>query len=331
MHSEKVKKIGKEILKKIPVFIFCVLFINGYNWICGVENSIVGVVLLMGILILLGTDLGYDARQASAGIFLLFAILAFAPKLSLINPFIGLFVNVISLTLILLLSAHNITEIGHLPFTMGYIMLQGYDVSGNLFDKRWISLLIGGAVIALIYLLSHMKKPNKTSVKTIFTDNHIASAKTQWYIRLTTTICLVMLVGDLVGFPKTMWISLTVLSLSTPLEAEYKSRIIRRIPATLIGSVVVFSLFELFVPEQYQTMVILMAGFLSMFITSYFIKTIYNSFSALITALLLFPADQAVVIRIIANIVGSVIAIISIVVFSKIFSKINKSKVQKAQ
>ena len=319
MFLEKIKKIAIEVLKKLPVFLFCVLFINGYNWLCGTENSIVGVVLLMGILILMGADLGYNPRQAAVSIILLFALLAFAPKLSLINPCVGLIVNVISLTLIMILSGHDLSKNGYLPFMMGYIMLQGYDVTGESFQKRWISLLVGGIIVGGFYYLIHRKKQHKRTIKTLILENRIGSTRTQWYVRLIITLCFVMLVGDLIKFPKIMWISLTILSLSTPLEADYKSRIIRRIPATIIGSVVVFALFEAFVPLQRQTMVILLAGFLSMFITSYFIKTIYNSFSALITAVLLFPADQAVHIRIAANIIGAVVAIISTLVFSKVF------------
>lgn len=324
MNVEKSKKIAMEILKKLPVFLFCVIFINGYNSLCGKENSIVGVVLLMGILMLLGMDLGYDARQASVSIVGLFVILAFAPKLSLINPWIGVVVNVVSLVLIMVLSGHDLSQSGHLPFSMGYIMLQGYDVTGASFQRRWISLLVGGILIAVLYYGAHKKNVQKRNVKSLFVENRIASTRTQWYIRLITTLCLVMLIGDLVNFPKTMWICLTVLSLSTPLEAEYRERMLIRLPATIIGSAVVFMLFETFVPGAYQVMIMLLAGFLSMFITSYFIKTIYNSFSALITAVLLFPADQAVSIRIVANLVGVVIAMVSIILFSKFFQMYNE-------
>lgn len=324
MDLKKIRQMAVEVAKKLPVFLFCVVFINGYNRLCGTENSIVGVVLLMGILILLGNNLGFDGKQASVCIVILFVVLAFAPKLSLIHPLIGLVVNIVSLTVIMIFSGHDLSQSGNLPFTMGYIMLQGYDVSGLAFQKRWISLLVGGIIVGLLYYVTHKGTPQKRMVKDLFRENRIDSTRTQWYIRLISTLCVVMLVGDLVNFPKTMWICLTVLSLSTPLEAEYKNRMIRRVPATIIGSVIVFMLFEKFVPAQYQVMLILLAGFLSMFITSYFIKTIYNSFSALITAVLLFPADQAVGIRIVANLIGVLVAMVSIVSFSKLFTKIKE-------
>lgn len=322
MEQTKAKRIMTEILKKLPVFLFCVLFINCYNYLCGTENSIVGVVILMGLLILIGTDLGYDAAQAAPCITFLFLLIAFAPKLSLVNPWLGLVINIVALTLIMVLSAHDLSESGYLPFAMGYIMIQGYDVEGILFEKRWISLVIGGVLIGLLYYVVHKKNDYKRSLRDIFTENRITSTRTQWYVRLVTTLVIVMLVGDLVNFPKTMWIALTILSLSTPLEMEYRSRMRLRLPATIIGSVVVFTLFEFFVPTQYQMMIILMAGFLSMFITSYFIKTIYNSFSALITAVLMFPADQAVGIRVVANLIGVAIAMVSILLFSKVFARI---------
>ncbi len=135
------------------VFLFCVLFINGYNWLCGTENSIVGVVLLMGILILLGADLGYRAGQASICIVVLFVILAFGPKLSLIHPVLGFIVNIVSLSAIMIFSGHDLSQSGNLPFTMGYIMLQGYDVTGIAFQKRWVSLLVGGML--------HIKRPHR--------------------------------------------------------------------------------------------------------------------------------------------------------------------------
>lgn len=322
MNTTSVKRVVMEIVKKLPIFLFCVLFINGYNTLCGTENSIVGVVLLMGLLILISTDLGYDARQAALSIVLLFGILAFAPKLSLLHPLLGVVVNVAALTVILLLSGHELSQSGHLPFTMGYIMLQGYDVTGELYQMRWISLLVGGIVIGILYYMVHRKTEQTAKLSDLFREHCISATRTQWYIRLISTSAIVMLVGDLVDFPKTMWIALTVLSLSTPLEAELRNRMLSRIPATIIGSVVVFSLFEAFVPVQYQIMVVSLAGFLSMFITSYFIKTIYNSFSALITAVLLFPADQAIGIRILANLIGVAVSIVSILFFSLLFRRL---------
>lgn len=324
--NHKVKKIAMEIVKKIPLFIFCVLFINGYNWAFGTENSIVGVVLLMGLLILMGTNLEYNVGQAAVGIGFLFIILAFAPKLSLLNPWIGLLVNIVSLTLIMILSGCDLTKSGYLPFMMGYIMLQGYDVVGVVFDKRCISLIIGGIVVGLFYYFIHKKNPNTRTVMDLIKENSLHSQRTQQYIRLVVTLVLVMFFGDIFGFSKTMWIGLTVLSLSTHLEEEYKSRFLLRIPATIIGSIVVFALFEKFVPMQYQAFAILLAGFLSMFVTSYFIKTIYNSFSALIAAILIFPPEQAVEMRIIGNILGVVIAFISVVVFSVIFNQLAKRR-----
>lgn len=324
MNSERTKSIFMNVIKKLPVFLFCVLFINGYNWLCGKENSIVGVVILMGLLILIGDELGYDARQASVSIALLFLLIAFAPKLSLMNPWIGCIVNVVSLTLIMVLTGHDLSKSGYLPFAMGYIMIQGYDVEGVLFQKRWISLMIGGIVIGILYYLIHSKKESKRKIRNLVQENRLSSTRTQWYIRMIATLSLVMLIGDIMNFPKTMWVCLTVLSLSTPLEAEYRNRMMLRIPATIIGSVIIFMLFEKFIPSQYQVMIVLMAGFLSMFITSYFIKTIYNSFSALITAVLMFPVKEAVTIRVIANLIGVVVSMISIIGFSQVFQILAK-------
>lgn len=103
-----------------------------------------------------------------------------------------------------------------------------------------------------------------------------------------------------------------------------ESRRKARIPGTILGSIIFFALFGYLIPENYQVTVMLMSGFLSMFINSYFIKVAYNSFSALVTASVMFPAGKAVIIRIAANILGACITIVSLFVFEKVYEKIDE-------
>ena len=55
------KDYAKVVMTKLPVFIFCVIFISGYSHFFGQENSIVGVILLMGLLMLMKADFGYSS------------------------------------------------------------------------------------------------------------------------------------------------------------------------------------------------------------------------------------------------------------------------------
>lgn len=82
-----MKKVLKLIISKIPMFLFCVLFIGGYGKLFGSENSIIGVALLTTLLIFLKNDFGYNAKQASLSFVILLILTVVGPKLSLINPF----------------------------------------------------------------------------------------------------------------------------------------------------------------------------------------------------------------------------------------------------
>ncbi len=131
-----------------------------------------------------------------------------------------------------------------------------------------------------------------------------------------------MFVRDIVNYPRGMWVALTVLSLTMPFEEEHAHRSKARVPAAILGTVLFFILFEIIVPEQFQSIIVLLAGFLSMFITDYFIKSIYNSFSSLGAAVLIFPVKGAILLRIISNLIGTVISVVSYYIFNFIFSRV---------
>lgn len=320
MNKKNTIDLLTQILKKLPLFIFCVAFISMYNNFFGKENSIVGVIILMSLLIFLSSNLDINVKQASFIIPVLFLVIGIFPKVALINPFIGIIVNFITMMILLIITSSNQALGSYLPFAMGFIMFEGYDVTGVIFTKRIISLIVGGILIGIIYYFFNSKDTNKKTIKNLFSEININNTNTQWQIMLSTAISLTWFAGDIFSFPKTMWIALTVLSLICPINSDFINRQKQRIPATIIGCILFFVIFEYLIPTQSQPMVILLAGFLSMFINSYFIKTIYNSFSALVTAVLLFPATDAVMLRIVANIIGVGVSLLISYIFVKLFN-----------
>lgn len=321
---DKFRSALKTILSKLPVFIFCVLFIKGHDYLFGEENSIMAVTLLIGIFVLLANDLGFKTRQAAASIPFLYLIIAFAPKLASINPYSGIVINFVSIAIILIISGYKPDTPAYVPFMMGYIFSQGYDVSGETFKLKVISLVCGGVLIALMYLLVHKKDEQRQGFAALFRSLDLHSKQTQWFLRLAVTLTLVMFLGDLFDVPRTMWISLAVLSLTTPEQAEHYSRAKVRIPAAILGTAIFYILFVKLVPADYQAYIIMAAGFASMFMSNYFVKSIYNSFSAMGAALLLFTAEEAIFIRVLGNIVGTVVALISYKLFSMAFDKFTR-------
>lgn len=319
IRKEKINKIVKNFIGKLPIFIFCCLFISIHNQLFGAENNIVGVVILTGLFMFMRGDLGYKAKQAAIGIIFMYLLVAVSPRLSMMNPFLGLAVNFLSIGMIMILSSHDLSQGNHIPFLMSYVFCQGYNVSGAAYEKRVLSLILGAVIIAAIYYLINRKKEYKRTVLDLFQEMDIHSLRTQWDIRMSVTLTLTMFVGDLLNYSRTMWISLAVLSLTTPFGEEHRERGKARIPAAILGTAIFYILFVLLIPEQYQTIVVLLAGFVAMFIQNYFIKSIYNSFSSLGAAVLLFPTQDALILRVLSNVLGTVLAVISYFVFDLTF------------
>lgn len=319
--KEKICAVLKGIVGKLPVFLFCVLFINGYNTWFGKENSIVGVILLMGLLMFLKADFGMDAKYSALLLPVLLVLMGLCAKLSTWSPLVGLVVDAAFLCAALLFTRRDATHSAYLPFLMGYLMFRGYDVTGDLFVKRMVSLAVIGCVIGLLHFLGSRKICGCDTPAVLLSPLSRYGRWERWALSLTATLLVTLFCGDLMSIPKSMWVNLTVLSLMTPIEDDLAQRRRLRIPATILGCVLFMALFGWLIPPDYQTAVVLLAGFLSMFITSYFIKTVYNSFSALVTATLLLPVKTAVLTRIGNNLIGAVVTLGSLFFFHRIFCR----------
>ncbi|MDD2957621.1 MAG: FUSC family protein [Lachnospiraceae bacterium] len=325
---DKLKALRSELPGKALVFLFCVLFISFYKNIFGVENNIIAVVLLTGLFIFMRGDLGYQAKQAAPCIVLMFFLMVTGAKAALLNPFLGIIVNFVVIGLILVLSSHNLAGGNHVPFLMGYIFCQGYDVSGSAYGMRFLSVMLASLVIAAIYYFANRKREYSRSVRDLFQEMDIHSIRTQWYLRMAVTLTLVLFICEFIHYPRTMWVALAVLSLTTPFEEDQKARSRVRIPAAILGTALFYVLFVMLIPEQYQTIVVMIAGFMAMFIQNYFIKSIYNSFSSLGAAVILFPTTDALFLRVISNIIGTAAAVVSYFVFNVIFSRLDTAQQQ---
>lgn len=325
MNTNSSTSLLKRILSKTPIFLFCILFIRMYSNLFGEANKIACVVVLTGILMFLKSDLNYNVKQSCLFIIILFIIIAISPKLSLYNPYLGLLIDLISIGFILIVACHDLTMDNQVTFLLGYIFCRGYDISGETYLLRFVALLLGGIIIAVLYYFTHRKTPNHRSIIDNFTTLSIRNHRTQWYLELTVTLSLVMFLGDLTHYPRTMWISLAVLSIMQPLDEHRSERMKYRFPATLIAAVFFYFVFVRFHGSDYQMIISLLIGFSSMLANSYFTRTIFNSFNAMIPAMLLFSSTDAIYLRIASNLFGVVVAIFADYLFGLLFRRISNT------
>lgn len=84
-------------------------------------------------------DLGIRASHGVFDIFIVFAILAVGPSVSNRLPVGWAFgANVVFIMLLLLLGCHNVIMYNHSTLVLAYLLLQGYDVSGDSTGSGWL-------------------------------------------------------------------------------------------------------------------------------------------------------------------------------------------------
>ena len=80
--KEKHKRILIYNFKVYLVVAFCFALVTLYSMIFGSQNSVVGVLVLLVLMILRQVDFGIDTKHSIGVIFMIFAILAVGPRLA---------------------------------------------------------------------------------------------------------------------------------------------------------------------------------------------------------------------------------------------------------
>mgnify|MGYP007103989986 CR=1 FL=1 len=97
--KNKLRHTTVYLFKIFLTIVFCVAFVSAYSGIFGSENSIVGVVVLLCLMVFRFADFGVKTGSGLAILFLQFFILAVGPRLANIVPSgAGMIVHVVSIS-----------------------------------------------------------------------------------------------------------------------------------------------------------------------------------------------------------------------------------------
>ncbi len=306
--KDKWKHSGIYLFKIFLNITFCTVFIALFSMIFGAENSSAGLAVLLSIMVFRNADLGIRASHGIFNILMVFAMLAVGPKLSNVLPAGGAFcINVIFIMLILLLGCHNVIMFNHSTLVLAYLLLQGYDVSGESYHKRLLGLMIGAVLTAAVFYRNHRKKAYKRTFKSIFLEFDLSSARTQWQLRLTLTISSALLIASLLDIPKAMWIGIAVMSVCVPFREDMTDRIKYRAPGNLLGSLLFLAAYFL-LPEGSVSYMGILGGIGTGLSASYGWQTMFNAFSALAIAMPVLGLPYAILLRIFNNVFGTLYA-----------------------
>ncbi|WP_122638831.1 FUSC family protein [Romboutsia sp. Marseille-P6047] len=169
--------------------------------------------------------------------------------------------------------------------------------------------------------LKNLKKENYNLVKSIgdiknngkikyMSKNH-KSLKFCYAMRVAITITFGAFITDLFNLSEGRWIMFTMLSIINPIYEISKGKIKDRILSTIIGSIIVFILFNIFKDTTSRSLILMLTGYISGYLKEYKHSTICVTVSAIGSAAILGDIGSLTLNRLIFVALGALIAIIA--------------------
>lgn len=308
--KEKRRHILIYNFKVYLVMAFCVVLVTLFSKIFGADNSVPGVVVLLAVLVLRQADFGVRTSHGLLCIAGIFGILIAGPRITnMLHPVPAFFVNVACILILMIFGCHNVIMSNQSTFVLGYLLLQGYDVSGHAYVLRVISLLIGMGICMAVFYKNQKNRPYRRTFLDLFREFDVRSARNWWYIKLTLIVSSALLIVSLLGWPRAMWAGIACMSVCLPFHEDSVERAKRRGPFNIVGCMIFLVLYHV-LPESMYPYIGMIGGIGVGYSAGYAWQTVFNTFGALSIASGLFGAGTAVALRIIFNVMGSVYTVV---------------------
>lgn len=305
------------LFKVLITVAFCMVFVMAYGAVFQNDNSIVGVVVLLCILVFRQADLGIDARHSLLSLAVIFGILAFAPKAAAVTaPLPSFLIHLASIFTLMFLGCHNVVMFNHATLVLSYLLLFGYDVSGTSYLYRLAGLLLGFLLTAAVFYRNHKNSSYKRNLFHLFDEFDLSSSRTRWYLTLTFGVSTLLFVSQLTGLPRPMWAGIAAMSVLAPFRKDQKARAYARIPGNLAGGALFCVIYSV-MPTSLHPFIGLLGGVGVGFSATYGWQSVFNSLGAIYVAADILTLPGAVFFRIFNNALGAVYALVFAWLFGK--------------
>lgn len=304
--KEKIRHMAVYVFKILLTLAFCMAFVISYSKIFGDENSIVGVVVLLCVMVFRYADFGFHAKHSISAMVMIFLILAFGPRLAnSTGAAAGLLINGICIFVLMFLGCHNVVLANHSTLVLGYLLLYGYDVSGTLYVWRLAGIVLGAALTGIVYYRNHRKKQYKREMKSLFEEFRLDSTRTRWQMTVTLGVASALFIGEVLNIPRSMWIGIAAMSVIVPFQIDLKERVKGRIPGNIAGGIL-FLVICTVLPESAYSYIGIIGGIGVGFSATYRWQAVFNSLGAMAVAVTFLGIPGAVFFRIFNNVFGAV-------------------------
>lgn len=302
---EKAYHIGVYLFKILITMVFCVAFVTAYAKIFGDENSIVGVVVLLCVMGFRFVNTGLKTAHGIGAMSLIFVILAVGPRIANCGGLGMQFVtNLVCIFLLMILGCHNVIFFNQSTLVLGYLLLFGYDVTGEAYVMRLWSILVGALMTVVVYYRNHRKKDYRRTIVDLVKEFHVDSTRGKWQLAITLGVALMILIAGLLGLERPMWAGIATMSVIQPFHGDMKHRVTGRIWGNVLGSVIFAILYQL-VPESLYFTFGIIGGIGVGLSATYGWQAVFNSLGAMTIASEFLGMQGAIFYRILNNVCGA--------------------------
>lgn len=327
--QERRRHLAVYLFKVVLTLLFCVAFVGVFSSLFGEDNAIAGVVSLLFVLVFRQAGLGVRPSHGVLSLLLIFGVLIVSPHLAnLLPPFGSFLVHLLSLFFVICIGCHDVRMSNQSTIVLCYLLLYGYDVSGQTFAMRAIGLACTGLLTALIYYRNQRKSDCSIGLLQAIKEFHLSSPRSRWQLQLTLSVSTAMLFSTLLGLPRSMWVGFAVLSVTQFSTRDYLHRAKYRLAGMLGGSALFLIAYSL-IPAQYHSLFGIFGGLCVGFSATYGWQTTFNCLGALTTAAGLMGAPKAIFYRLLNTAFGVAYAFLFRALFQKLLHRLHPADTNK--
>ena len=306
-------------IRSILLVSFAVVFIGSLSAMFGPDNSglaVAGFCILLGI-----KHVPYGYRAADSVIALAFVLAAMVCgglAAQAWPPVPCLMVNFLLISVILVLVADEPLMGNAGLYVFGYLFVSQTPVNGEALASRCVLALLLWLACSAVLLHKHHGKFQNVRLYDMLAAFSVSSAKGLWQIRLSAGVAMALLIGELAGLPRGVWVGYACMSVLLPFGEAGTSlpmRALQRIGGVVVGSLL-YAGFSLVVPAGSRILFGPIAGICMGFSSKYMVNNALNCFGALLLAESVYGVSGSVTLRIYDNMIGVLFAICCTVLFS---------------
>lgn len=316
-------------VRSLLLVAFAILFIGVLTAVFGNENS--GVVVA-GFCILLGikfVSYGYRVDDSLFALAVVFACMLVGGLVTLAgSPALSFIANFLLVAVILVLVANDPPMGNAGIYVFGYLFVSQTPVTGTALGARALLMLLLWVMCGAVLIHKHHAKFRDIRLAHLLRAFSLASEKSRWQLRLALGVAGALLVGELLGIPRGVWVGYACMSVLLPygdVEETPAKRAATRLGGVVVGSLA-FNGFAALVPAGFLPLLGPLAGICMGFSSKYFWNNALNCFGALLLASGVYGLEGSVALRIYDNLIGVVFAVAFTALLTYLEGRAEKAK-----